>query len=223
MLKLLIVDDEPLAHQVISHLCLAHSDIEIAGHCYSAAEALTILARQRVDVLVLDIQMPVLTGLDMLRVMQKKPAVILCSAYQQYALDGFDLDVADYLLKPVSAERFSLALQKIRRRLLQPQQPTSIVLKVERAQRRFLLTDICCFEAYGNYVKVWQGQQMVLVNSTLKQVYDDVAAAGFVQVHKSFLVNKQHVISQDCTAIQLSNQRQIKVGSTYRAQLTRLL
>ncbi len=224
MLKLLIVDDEPLAHQVITYHCKAHKDISIIGFCYSAAEALAVLAKQQVDLLILDIQMPVLTGLDMLKVLHHKPQVIISSAYPQYALDGFELDVADYLLKPISAQRFATALDKVRRRLaLEPEKPASIVLKVEREQRKFKLADVCCFEAYGNYVKVWQGQRMVLVNATLKQVYQQVATADFIQVQKSFLVNKQHVIGLDSTSIRLSNQMQIKVGPAFKDQLNGIL
>jgi two-component system LytT family response regulator len=224
MLKLLVVDDEPLAHQVITYHCKAYADITIIGHCYSAAEALAVLAKQQVDLLILDIQMPVLTGLDMLKVMQNKPQVIISTAYQQYALDGFELDVADYLLKPISAERFATALQKVRRRLvLEPEKPASILLKVERELRKFKLAEVCCFEAYGNYVKVWQGPQMVLVNATLKQVYQQVASADFIQVQKSFLVNKQHVIGLDSTLIRLSNQMQIKIGPAFKDQLNGIL
>ncbi len=220
MLKLLIVDDEPLAHQVITYHCKAHQDISIIGHCYSAAEALAVLAKQQADLLVLDIQMPVLTGLDMLKVLHHKPQVIISSAYPQYALDGFELDVADYLLKPISAERFAMALQKVRRRLaLEPEKAVSIVLKVERELRKFNLSEVHCFEAYGNYVKVWQGQQMVLVNATLKQIFQQVATADFIQVQKSFLVNKQHVVGLDSTSIRLSNQMQIKVGPAFKDQL----
>jgi DNA-binding LytR/AlgR family response regulator len=224
MLKLLVVDDEPLAHQVITYHCKAYTDITIIGSCYSAAEALAVLAGQQVDLLILDIQMPVLTGLDMLKVMQNKPQVIISSAYPQYALDGFELDVADYLLKPISAERFATALQKVRRRLvLEPEKPPSILLKVERELRKFKLAEVCCFEAYGNYVKVWQGQQMVLVNATLKQIYQQVATADFIQVQKSFLVNKQHVIGLDSTLIRLSNQMQIKIGPAFKDQLNGIL
>jgi len=224
MLKLLVVDDEPLAHQVIRHFCQAHTDVEIIEHCYSAAEAMAVLARQQVDVLLLDIQMPVLTGLDMLKLLHIKPAVIVCSAFPDYALQGFELDVTDYLLKPVDADRFAMALQKVRRRMSQHQDlPPSISLKVERGVRKFVFADICCFEAYGNYVKVWCGQQMVLVNSTLKQIQQQAAQAGFVQIHKSFVVNKQHVSAMDCHKVVLSNQMQIKIGPSYKEQLKALV
>ena len=106
-LQLLIVDDEPLAHQVLLHHLAAHSDFAVVGHCYSAAEAMAVLAKQQVDLMLLDIQLPVLTGLHMLKLLAKPPQVVLVTAYAEFALEGFALDVTDYLLKPVSGERLA--------------------------------------------------------------------------------------------------------------------
>ena len=224
MYNCLLVDDERLARAELKRLLSAHAECVIVAQAANASEALTCLTTQSIDLVFLDIQMPVLTGLDMLKVMQNKPQVIISSAYQQYALDGFELDVVDYLLKPISAERFATALQKVRRRLvLEPEKPASILLKVERELRKFKLAEVCCFEAYGNYVKVWQGQQMVLVNATLKQIYQQVATADFIQVQKSFLVNKHHVVGLDSTSIRLSNQMQIKIGPAFKDQLNGIL
>lgn len=229
--KLLIVDDEPLAHQVLLHHLAAHEDMVVVGHCYSAAEAMAVLAQQPMDVILLDIQLPVLTGLQMLKLLAKPPQVILVTAYADYALDGFALDVTDYLLKPVSNERLALALDKVRRRAgmsVPVAAPAAalgneqIVLKVDRELRRFDLASICCFEGYGNYVKVWQGQQMTLASSTLKAVMEQTAAAGFVQVHKSFLVNPQQVQSLDSQSLRLSNQQQIRIGEAFKAAARRI-
>lgn len=233
-LKLLIVDDEPLAHQVLLHHLVGHADMVVAGHCYSAAEAMAVLAQQPIDLILLDIQLPVLTGLQMLKLLAKPPQVILVTAYAEFALDGFALDVTDYLLKPVSGERLALALDKVRRRagLSAPvttaaaatvhEHPEHIVLKVDRELRRFDLASICCVEGYGNYVKVWQGQQMTLASTTLKAVMEQTAAAGFIQVHKSFLINPSHVISLDSQLLKLSNQQQIRIGEAFKAQARRI-
>lgn len=230
--KLLIVDDEPLAHQVLLHHLAAHADMVVAGHCYSAAEAMAVLAQQPIDLILLDIQLPVLTGLQMLQLLAKPPQVMLVTAYAEFALDGFALDVTDYLLKPVSGERLALALDKVRRRAGLPVPVATaaaaggnehIVLKVDRELRRFELASICCVEGYGNYVKVWQGQQMTLASSTLKAVMEQTAAAGFIQVHKSFLVNPRHVSSLDSQLLKLSNQQQIRIGEAFKAQARRIL
>lgn len=231
-LQLLIVDDEPLAHQVLMHHLAAHADVVVAGHCYSAAEAMAVLATQPVDLIVLDIQLPVLTGLQMLKLLAEPPQVVLVTAYAEFALEGFALDVTDYLLKPVSSERLAVALDKVRRRagLLLPvavpaaatAESAHIVLKVDRELRRFDLETICCFEGYGNYVKVWQGERMTLVSATLKAISEQTAGSGFVQVHKSFLVNPRQVQSLDSQSLRLSNQQQIRIGEAFKEQARRI-
>ncbi len=236
MLKLLLVDDEPLAHQVLLHHLAQHPDMQVVAHSYNATQALAVLAKQQIDLMLLDIQLPVLTGLEMLKVLAQPPQVIITSAYAEYALDGYELDVTDYLLKPISAERLALALDKVRRKNLllaaataeknsvqPPPVADFIVLKVDRELRRFELASVCCFEAYGNYVKVWQGPQMTLVSSTLKQLCQQLSATAFVQVHKSFLVARAHVVSRDSQQLRLTNQMQVKIGDAYKEQARQLL
>lgn len=236
MLQLLLVDDEPLAHQVLLHHLAAHQDMQVVAQSYNAAEAMAVLAHQHIDLMLLDIQLPVLTGIEMLKLLAHPPQVIITSAYADYALDGFSLDVTDYLLKPISAERLAVALDKVRRKNLllaaatagkhsvqAPPATDFIVLKVDRELRRFELASVCCFEAYGNYVKVWQGEQMTLVSSTLKQLCNQLPATAFVQVHKSFLVAIAHVVSRDSQQLRLSNQMAVKIGDAYKTQARQLL
>lgn len=225
MLKTLIIDDEPLAHDVIRHHLQHCTDITLVASCYSATEALRYLAQQRVDLLLLDINMPALTGIELLRVLHNRPAVIIISAYKEYAVEGFELDVADYLLKPVSAERLFAALNKVRRRLTTDTVPGAehIVLKVDREKRKFLLNNISLLEAYGNYVKVWQGEQMTLVSSSLKKLLHQLPSQQFVQVHKSFVVNKSKVVALDTEYLRLDGNQQVKVGKLYKHCLADLL
>ncbi|GAB2916889.1 LytR/AlgR family response regulator transcription factor [Rheinheimera gaetbuli] len=225
MLKTLIIDDEPLAHQVIKHHLQGCDDVAVLASCYNATEALRYLAQQQVDLLLLDINMPALTGIELLRVLQNRPAVIIISAYKEYALEGFELDVVDYLLKPVSAERLFAALNKVRRRLaaVKPATEPYIMLKVDRGKRKFLLSDISLLEAYGNYVKVWQGQQMTLVSSTLKRLLQQLPAQQFVQVHKSFVVNKDKIVAVEQEQLRLDANEPVKLGKLYRQQLIGLL
>jgi len=225
VLKTLIIDDEPLAHQVIKHHLQGCNDISVLASCYNATEALRYLAQQQVDLLLLDINMPALSGIELLRVLHNRPAVIIISAYKEYAIEGFELDVVDYLVKPVSSERLFAALNKLRRRLVAVKSATEpyIVLKVDREQRKFLLNDISLLEAYGNYVKVWQHQQMTLVNSTLKRLLQQLPSQQFVQVHKSFVVNKDKVLAADSEQLRLDGDQLIKVGKLYKQRLISFL
>lgn len=241
MLKALIIDDEPLAHRVILHHLNHHNDVEVVKQCYNATEALAWLASHQADVLFLDINMPMLNGMDMLKVLANRPQVVIVSAYQEYALEGFELDVTDYLLKPVSAERLGAALEKVRNRYLlehtqaqtqvgqihaQAQvepEPRHIVVKVDREVRQISLNDIDYLEAYGNYVKVWQGQQMVLANSTLKKLVAELPQGQFTQIHKSFVVRNSAVIGKDTESVILQRDVRLKVGKSFKPVLNLLL
>lgn len=224
-MKALIVDDEPLAHDVLLHYLKEHQDIRVVKQCYSAAEALSYLAQHQVELMFLDIQMPGLSGVDMLRVMGNKPQVILCTAFQDYALEGFELDVTDYLLKPVRAERFAQAIDKVRQRLSSttaPNERQSLVLRVDREDRKVWLDTVECFESYGNYIKVWQDQQCCLTNGPLKALAEELPSGSFIQVHKSILVNKVHIIAKDTAGLTLTSGRKVPIGKSFKAALNEL-
>jgi len=227
MLKALLIDDEPLAHEVILYHLAQHSDIDIVGRCYNATQALSWLAKDHVDLLFLDINMPDLSGIELLKVLRNRPQVIIISAYQEFAIQGFELDVADYLLKPVCDERLSLALDKVRvRTKSQPSSeslPQHIVLKVDREKRKFTLANITLLEAYGNYVKLWQGNDMVLVNSSLKLLIEMLPDSQFTQVHKSFVVNNAKVIAVETDFMTMECGRTVKASKTFRKNAQKLL
>jgi len=227
MLKALIIDDEPLAHEVILYHLAEHADISIVGRCYNATQALSWLANDHVDLLFLDINMPDLSGIELLKVLRNRPQAIVISAYQEYAIQGFELDVTDYLLKPVCSDRLSQALDKVRfrndKRLSMEVVPHHIILKVDREKRKFTLVDITLLEAYGNYVKLWQGNEMVLVNSSLKQLIEMLPNTKFTQVHKSFVVNNAKIIVVETDSITMECGRTVKVSKTFKKRLQHLL
>lgn len=227
MLKALIIDDEPLAHEVILYHLAEHADISIVGRCYNATQALSWLANDHVDLLFLDINMPDLSGIELLKVLRNRPQAIVISAYQEYAIQGFELDVTDYLLKPVCSERLSQALDKVRFRNEKHSSrevvPHHIILKVDREKRKFTLVDITLLEAYGNYVKLWQGDEMVLVNSSLKLLIEMLPNTKFTQVHKSFVVNNAKIIVVETDSITMECGRTVKVSKTFKKRLQHLL
>jgi len=211
MLKALIVDDEPLAHDVLLHHLQKQEDIQVVGQCNCAVSALQWLANNQADLVFLDINMPQLNGIEMLKLMGNRPQVII---------------VSDYLLKPVSIQRFEQALQKIRRNLAKSfTQPIedAIVLKVDRDMQKFKLQDICYFEGYGNYVKVWQHNQYVLVSSTLKQIATELPKEMFTQVHKSFVVNNSRVKRVGSEFITMDTNQPLRIGKTFKADASNLL
>ncbi|WP_392353609.1 LytR/AlgR family response regulator transcription factor [Pseudoalteromonas sp. PB2-1] len=217
MIRAIIVDDEPLAHQVIEHHLQTHSDIKIIAQYVSAKDALYGLAKSTVDLVFLDINMPELTGIELLRTLAHPPQVIIVSAYQEYAITGFELNVTDYLLKPVSAPRLEQALNKVREHLVKPNiiEPNNITLKVDREKRKFNLDSIEYIEAYGNYVKVHQAEQVTLASTTLKQLSEQLSHS-FTQIHKSFLVNKQKVIAVNSEFVELNTGKTLKIGKSFK-------
>lgn len=226
MLNVLIIDDEAPAHAVMSHLCAAHDDVRIVGHCYNAGEALTALQSLNVSLMVLDIRMPGFGGLDLLRGLEDPPFTIIASAHRDHAFDGFELDVVDYLLKPVSADRFAAALDKVRRRLTRFDVAApidTIVLKVDRSERRFRVDEISHFEAHGNFVRLWHDAGWsVLATATLRQLRDSLPAEQFVQVHKSFIVNRGKVVEQRADSLVIGTGAAIPIGRSFRP-LARLM
>lgn len=218
MLKVLIVDDEPPAHEVLLFHCRQHGDIEVVGQCNSAGEALAFFETMSADLMFLDIHMPLFGGLDLLRGMNAAPPTIIVSACQDHALDGYELDVIDYLVKPVSADRFSASIAKARRRLHRapPAPGQYLVLKVDRAQRRFLLSDIEYFEAQGNFVTVWGKDGGCLATTTLKSLLQALPPQDFVQVHRSFIVNRTKIVEQRQSLLRLESGREIRLGKSQR-------
>ena len=233
MIKAIIVDDEPLAHDVLKHHLREHSDLQIVAQCANATEALAMLANQAIDLLFLDVQMPALTGIELLKVMANKPQVILVTAYKEYALEGFDLDVTDYLLKPVSAKRLSQAIDRFEPAKMRSNSASAannaakttshVTLKVDRSKQKFAIKDIDYIEAYGNYVKIWHASNATLVSSTLKNLLDEVPCGTLVQTHKSFAVNVNKIQSVGTDKIILTNGSMVKVGKSFKRTVSGLL
>jgi DNA-binding LytR/AlgR family response regulator len=206
------------------------------GSCYGAVEALTFLQTTPVDVLFLDVDMPELTGLELLRALPQAPAVVLCTAHAAHALDAFDLGVVDYLLKPIRFERF---IKTINRLHAAPAGPTaapiapppvaaepatdSIFLKTDAGTERVRFADLRFVEGYGNFVKCHLTSGRVLLTAeTMKQMESQLTAARFLRVHKSYLVNLASVERLSGNVLRVGG-AEVPVGSTYRQDVLRAL
>ena len=215
MIKAIIVDDEPLAHQVILHHLESYSDIKVVSQHFSAKDALYQLAKSTIDVVFLDINMPELSGLELIQSLANPPQIIIVSAYEEYALAGYELNVTDYLLKPVSAQRLQQAINKVRERISQTPKSKAITLKVDREKRKLSLDTIEYIEAYGNYVKVHQEDQTILATTTLKQILEQLLGS-FTQIHKSYMVNNSRVIAVTNEHVELDTGDKIKIGKSFK-------
>lgn len=187
--RCLVVDDEPLARRALVNHMAQIPSLELIGEAANANVAAAILHRRMVDVLFLDIRMPGLSGLDLLRTLTLRPQVILTTAFTEFALEGYEHAVVDYLVKPIPFERFLQAVNKLRPAdSLPSEQPRSLMLRVGSDSQRVHLADIRVVEAYGNFVKIHTHEGQILASETLKKMVSVLPQNRFIQVHRSFVV-----------------------------------
>ncbi|WP_241559193.1 LytR/AlgR family response regulator transcription factor [Chitinophaga barathri] len=225
-MRCLIIDDEPLAHDVILKYIEDVPFLELAGQCYRATEALEFLNRQPVDLIFLDIRMPRLNGLEFLRTLHQRPLVIITSAYEEYALQGFDLAVCDYLLKPFRFERFLQAVNRAHVLFAQTATtpapatasaaPAQLAVKTDKKLVFVDLQNISYLESFGNYVKIWQDNVYLLTQRTLSSYEAELPQDVFVRIHKSFILNRKMVHALEGNIVHLKNGKQLPLGKNYK-------
>ena len=234
MIRCISIDDEPLAHKVIRAYCERLVFLELVESFKSAVDAMGYLTAEQVDLIFLDINMPVLKGLDFLRALRNPPMVIITSAHQEYALDGYELNVLDYLLKPFSFERFLKAVNKAAH--LQhletpppaspistpaPETPARIFVKSDKKTHQIHLADIRYLESAGSYVKIHLQDETLLVLDRLSH-FESTLPADFVRVHKSFIVAIPKINTIEGNRIFIGDQA-IPIGQVYKLNLQRAL
>ena len=222
-IKAIIIDDEPLAHKVIIQYAEDIPFLDIVGQCYLATEAYAILNDRKIDLIFLDINMPKLKGLDFLRTLNQTPNVIVTSAYEEYALEGYELQVLDYLLKPFRFERFLKAVNNVKLNISEPvkQEAKKIFVKVDRKRIQLRVDSIQYIESYGNYVKIWVGDEFYLTPRTLSS-YEEELNNDLIRIHKSFLIQKRYINFAEGNLITMKNGNQVSIGKIYRNDVKHL-
>ena len=222
-----IIDDEPIAHRIIEGYCKNLPYLSKVGNCFDAFEALQLLNSGPVDVIFLDINMPELSGFDLLKTMKQSPHVIVTSAYKEYAIEGYELNVTDYLLKPFSLPRFLQAMQKVTDRKQSTTSTTtadknlSFFLKGEKKIHQLHTDDILFVEAYGNYTKFFLTQETIVIHEKISSVEKILPSPDFLRVHKSFIIagNKIKLIEGNRIKIE---EHYVPVGQSYKHNLQQL-
>ncbi len=222
-IKCLIVDDEPLAIQLLQKHIAQLDFFEVAATCNNAIKALEILSQQPVDLLFLDIKMPQLSGLNLLKTLRNPPATILTTAYREYALDGFDLQVIDYLLKPITFDRFFVAAERYLRlhnfvapSILSSSEPQFIYLKSGYKYFKVDLDDILYAESRKDYVLVYTRQQTISSKYQISKLEQQLEGKGFLRIHRSYLVNLKHITAFTAADMEIGS-KQLPIGDSYRA------
>ncbi len=240
MIRCLIVDDEPLALQVLEDYISKISFLQLVKATTNPIEALTLVQDKAADLVFLDVQMPELTGIQFLRIANGKVKVILTTAYPQYALEGYELDVIDYLLKPIAFDRFYKAVQKAQAVLqpaqaaASPVQPESvqpkqqdllsdfIFVKTEHKIQKVYLNDILFIEGLKDYISIFTPAERIITLQNMKKMEDALPAKYFIRVHKSYIVSINKIDSIERSRIFIGD-KIIPVGDTYRDEFFKIV
>jgi DNA-binding LytR/AlgR family response regulator len=216
----LIADDEPLARVVIEQYITLLPHLNLVKSCQNAFEVLEILRSQKIDLLFLDIKMPELTGLQLIKTMDIKPKVILTTAFSEFALDAFDLGVADYLMKPIGFERFVKAVNRVLGEVnatdIQAEKiPDFIFFKADKTFHKVMLDDIIYIEAYGNFIKVKTAKNLLIVADKISNIEQQLNIQQFMRVQKSYIIGVKHI--QEVTGHTIHTLHgEVPVGENYR-------
>ncbi|MCX6232360.1 MAG: LytTR family DNA-binding domain-containing protein [Bacteroidetes bacterium] len=235
-LKCLIVDDEPLAQRIIEKYAEDVPTIEIIGKCKNAFEALQLLNDNHVDLLFLDINMPKLSGINFLKTLKNPPLTIFTTAYSEYALEGYELDVIDYLKKPFSFERFLKAVQKAQERVKEGSKETIVheVVSAHNNEEGFIfvksnkktfkvnISDVFYIEALGDYVKIHTNDKVIVTYQSMKKIEALLPAANFTRIHKSYIVAISKIKSIEGNMVEIKDEK-LPIGSNYKQEFQSII
>ncbi|MFC4635312.1 LytR/AlgR family response regulator transcription factor [Dokdonia ponticola] len=229
MITYIIIDDEPLAHELIKEFCDMLPHLEHKKSCYNAMEAMQFLNSESIDLMFLDLNMPKLTGFEFLKTLTKPPKVIVTTAYKEFALEGYELNISDYLLKPFRFERFVKAINKAIGSTPQKLQITKkphdhfrFFVKGDKKYYQIKSEDILFIEAYGNYTKLYFQEKCIISHESISYYNNLLATTHFLRVHKSFIIALNKIDQIEGNIIWISN-RKVPVGRTYKSNVSLLL
>ena len=212
-IRCIIIDDEPSSQNVLKSFINKIDYLDLKHVCNNALEALDYLKNNTIDLLFLDINMPQLSGISFYKSLQNPPKVIFTTAYCEYALEGFDLDALDYLLKPFSFDRFVKAVSKTKD--LKANFKESIVIKSDKKLHQVKIEDILYLESIGDYIKVHINNSYLITYKTLKGMIEELPKSNFKQVHKSFIINKKKLDYIEGNTV-IINSNKIPLGQKFK-------
>ena len=230
MITYLIIDDEHIAHDIIKGYCDLLPNMKLMKNCYDGLEAFEYLNKNNVDLIFLDLNMPKLKGFDFLKTLQNPPKVIVTTAYKEFALEGYELNISDYLLKPFSFERFLKAINKaFSTNTLQDFDKSEgnkiskrIFLGSKKIYTQIEIDDILFVEASGNYTKVVTKNNSISIREKLSEVLSSLPKEEFLQIHKSFVVAPKHIKTIEGNRVFILDHI-VPIGKVYKTNIVKLL
>jgi DNA-binding LytR/AlgR family response regulator len=220
----IIVEDEPIAAEVLETYIGQTPFLHLKSVCTDAIYAMDLLQREPIDLMFLDIHLPKLKGLDFAKTLRNPPKIIITSAYQEYALQGYELDVLDYLLKPIEFSRYFTAVNKVRVGEKQRQSATQntgtgdaphLFFNVNKKQVKIYLSDILLIESMREYVKVVSENKTILTKMQIGEVEELLPRNEFVRIHRSFIISKQKIEAVSLSEVEVKG-KAIPIGRNYR-------
>ena len=225
-MNVIIVDDEPLAHEVLETYISKVSNLKLIKNCYNALEAKETIQNEQVDLMFLDIQMPQLTGLEFVRSMTQLPLVIFTTAYAEYALESYEIDAVDYLVKPIALEQFLKAINKAQDRYDQENEEVDgndhFFVKADKKLVKLFYDDILYIEGLKDYVIIRTNNGRVITLQTMKSLEVKLANKNFKRVHRSYILNKSKIKALLGNVVEImegGKEKHIPIGKNYRDEL----
>jgi len=224
LLSCLIVDDEPLSQDVLKKFVEDAPMLQLNGICSDALEALEFLRNKTVDLIFLDINMPKLSGINFVKTLENPPLIIFTTAYAEYAVEGFELDAVDYLLKPIAFDRFLKAVNKaieqqqaweiIERNKMNKEEPDCLTIRSDKRIYKIYIDDLYYVQSYGDYVKIHTKEKVIIASETLKNM-EEYLKAHCIRIHKSYLVNKKSIKYVEGNQVKIYD-IMLPIGQKYR-------
>ena len=229
------MDDEPLALSILNKYIGSVENLELVGSCQNAVQALQLLQQYKVDLIFLDIQMPQIMGTDFIRTLKKSPKIIFTTAYRKYAIQGFELDAVDYLLKPISFERFLKAVNKVLQTNLDA--PDSVYhlndsisestqaylyFRVDRKMVKVFLHDILYIEGFSDYVKIITPSKTLITKQLISALEESLPKDIFIRIHRSFIISINKINSYNADIIHIGN-AELPIGRLFKQNVIRKL
>src|SRR6185503_13922736 len=227
-IRCIIVDDEPVARKIIREFVEQVSFLELAGEFETAMKAAVFITNEKTDLVFLDIEMPKLSGLEWLKKSAVKQMVILTTAFPKYALEGYELDIVDYLLKPISFNRFLKAVQKakelseLRDANNGQSMPSWLFVRTEKRIEKIEVEDILYIESTGNYVSIFTASKKIIAYLTLKGLEAQLPAGKFIKIHQSFIVSISKISAIEGNQVKIAGTA-LPIGRNYRDSVMRLV
>jgi DNA-binding LytR/AlgR family response regulator len=227
-IRCLVVDDEPLARKLLISYVESCHDLVLVAACATAMEARIKLREEKIDLVFLDIQMPQLTGMQLLQTLNTKPAIVFTTAYRDYAPEAFEVDAMDYLVKPISQERFLKAVDKFYERFrsdktsLGNKAEEAIFIRSDRVQHKVNRSMILYIESLDNYVKVVLRDKTIITRETITSLEKRLSPPDFVRIHRSFIVNAKHIQTLSQESVRMAD-KELPLGRAFKQRALSIL